>query len=78
MCALSLAAGACAADCAKAAPCPAATNAVTLTLPSGYTYESFKGASPLVIPANSHNILTVTRTADNVFLVTREELETVQ
>ena len=55
-----------------------ASRTVTLTLPSGYTYETFKGATPLAIPANSRNILTVTRTADNVFLVTREELETVQ
>jgi len=49
-----------------------------LSLPSGYIYETFKGATPLTIPANSRNILTITRTADNVFLVSREELETVQ
>ena len=55
-----------------------ANHAVTLTLPNGYTYEVFKGATPLAIPANSRNILTITRTAGNVFLVTREELETVQ
>ena len=53
-------------------------SAVRLTLPFGYTYETFRGAAPLTIPANSRNILTITRTADNVFLVTREELETVQ
>ena len=53
-------------------------NAVRLTLPTGYTYECFKGMSPLTIPAKSTNMLTITRTADNVFLVSREELETVQ
>ena len=52
--------------------------AVTLTLPSGYAYETFKGASPLRIPANSRNILTITRTGENVFLVSREELEIVR
>ena len=51
---------------------------VTLSLPEGYEYESFKGAKPLRIPANSRNILTITRTADTTFLVSREELETVQ
>ena len=53
-------------------------NAVRLTLPTGYEYETFKGARPLIIPAKSRNIITITRTADRVFLVTREELETVQ
>ena len=52
--------------------------AVTLTLPSGYAYETFKGASPLRIPANSRNILTITRTGENVFLVSREELDVVR
>ena len=56
---------------------------VKLTLPAGNTYQSFKGAKPLSIPANSANIITITRVADdgasgNVFLVTREELETLQ
>ena len=53
-------------------------NEVRVTLPSGYEYETVKGATPLTIPANSKNILTITRTADNVFLVSRRELETVQ
>ena len=51
---------------------------VVLTLPEGNVYETLKGVSPLTIPANSRNILTITRTDGNVFLVTREELETVQ
>ena len=51
---------------------------VTLTLPAGYEYEAFKGSTPLRIPANSRNILTITRTADTTFLVSREELETIQ
>ena len=55
-----------------------ATCAVTLTLPSGYTYKAIKGVKPLVIPANSQSILSITRVADDVFLVAREELETIQ
>ena len=50
---------------------------VKLTLPEGYIYESFKGVKPLRIPANSRNIITITRTADRTFLVSREELETL-
>jgi hypothetical protein len=53
-------------------------NDVRVSLPNGYEYETVKGANPLTIPANSRNILTITRTADNVFLVSRKELETVQ
>jgi hypothetical protein len=51
---------------------------VHLTLPAGYVYETFKGAKPLTIPADSRNILTITRTTGDTFLVSREELETVQ
>ena len=51
---------------------------VKLTLPAGYTYETFKGVKPLTIPANSRNMLSITRTAERTFLVSREELETVQ
>ena len=53
-------------------------SAVKLTLPSGYAYETMKGAKPLIIPPNSRNILTLTRVTDGIFLVTREELESVQ
>lgn len=49
-----------------------------VTLPSGYTYETFTGATPLIIPAMSRNIMTLTRTAENTFLVSREVLTTVQ
>lgn len=55
-----------------------ADDEVRVSLPDGYEYETVKGATPLTIPANSKNILTITRTADNVFLVSRRELETVQ
>ena len=65
-----------------------ADHAVRVTLPSGsgnmsFHYQTFKGATPLTLPAYSQSILTVTRVAGgsvggNVFLVTREELETVQ
>ena len=51
---------------------------VHLTFPPGHVYETFRGARPLTIPANSRNMLTITRTADDTFLVSREELETVQ
>ena len=51
---------------------------VSLTLPAGYEYEAFKGTTPLRIPASSRNIITITRTSDRTFLVSREELETVQ
>ena len=50
----------------------------TLTLPSGYSYERLKGTSPLTIPALSTNLLTITRTADRVFFVAREEMESAQ
>lgn len=51
---------------------------IRLTLPSGYTYKCFKGANPLTIPGNSQSILSITRVADTVFLVSREELENVR
>ena len=55
-----------------------ANEAVTLTLPAGNEYKAFKGAKPLTIPANSQHIITITRVADRTFLVSREELETLQ
>ncbi len=55
-----------------------ADHAVKLTLPSGYVYETFKGVTPLTIPANSRNILSITRTAAGTLLGSREGLETVQ
>ena len=62
-----------------------ADHAVNVTLPSMplTEYKTFKGASPLMLPAYSQSILTITRVAGgnaggNVFIVTREELETVQ
>lgn len=56
---------------------------VRLTLPTGNEYKTFKGTKPLTIPASSTSILTITRVAGsnaggNVFLVSREELETVK
>ena len=55
-----------------------ADHEVRLTLPAGYEYETFKGVRPLTIPANSRNMLSITRTADRTFLVSREELESIQ
>ena len=51
---------------------------VTLTLPAGNIYKSFKGTKPLKIPAQSQHILSITRVADTTFLVSREELETLE
>ncbi len=56
---------------------------VKLTLPSGNVYKTFKGTNPLTIPASSTSVLTITRVAGgnaggNVFLVSREELETIE
>ena len=55
-----------------------ADHAVTLTLPSGYVYKAIKGATPLVIPSSSQSILSITRVAEQVFIVSREDLETIQ
>lgn len=55
-----------------------ASKDIKVTLPGGYTYETFKGMSPLTIPAHTINILTITRTANKIFLVSREELEVLQ
>ena len=55
-----------------------AANAVTLSLPAGNTYMAFKGTAPLMIPAQTQCILTITRVADTVFLVSREDLEAIQ
>ena len=51
---------------------------VKLTLPKGYSYETFEGVDPLTIPAGSRNLLSITRTADKTFLVSREKLKTIQ
>ena len=55
-----------------------ADRAVTLTLPSSYSYKTYKGTKPLEIPAKSQCMLSITRVADKTFLVSREELEDVQ
>ena len=55
-----------------------ANRGVTLALPAGYVYETFEGINPLKIPANSTNILTITRTEANTFLVSREKLRRIQ
>ena len=52
--------------------------AVTLTLPTGYAYKTYKRTKPLEIPAKSQCMLSITRVADRTFLVSREELEDVQ
>ena len=47
---------------------------VKIKMPNGFVYEKFKGTNPLVVPATSTNILTVTRTKADTFLLSREEL----
>lgn len=54
------------------------SSAVTLTLPSGYTYETFDGEMPLVIPACSRNLLSITRIGNRLFLVSRQLLKEIQ
>ena len=55
-----------------------ADSEVKLTLPTGYSYETFKGVKPLTIPAKSKSLLSITRVADKTFLVSREDLEDVK
>ena len=52
--------------------------AVHLTLPAGYVYVTPKGKTPLTLPANSMNLITITRLAEQTFLVTRQLLELVK
>jgi hypothetical protein len=51
---------------------------VTLSLPTGYAYKTFKGSKPLAIPAKSQCMISITRVADETFLVAREDLEDVK
>lgn len=51
---------------------------VKMSMPAGNEYMVLKGANPLRIPANSRNILTITRISDDTFLLSREELEVAQ
>ena len=53
-------------------------SAVKLTLPVGYSYEAFDDTMPLIIPPNSVNLLTLTRTADKTFLVSRRRLKSIE
>ena len=54
-----------------------AASAVRITLPKGFVYESFLGAAPLILPAKSTNMLTITRTGNETFLVARRQLQTI-
>ena len=47
---------------------------VKVKMPKGFVYEKFRETNPLVIPATSTNILTITRTKADTFLLSREEL----
>ena len=53
-------------------------NAVALTLPRGFRYLTPAGRKPLHLPANSMNLLTITRVSDDAFLVTRQKLQDVE
>lgn len=55
-----------------------AMRTVRIRLPSGYAYETIGGGDPLTLPANSKSMITITRTAEKTFLVTRQELVAVQ
>ena len=55
-----------------------ADHEVSLSLPSGYSYKTIKGATPLTIPAFSQCIISITRVDANTFLVMREELDDVK
>ena len=55
-----------------------ADHEVSLSLPSGYSYKTIKGATPLTIPASSQCIISITRVDANTFLVMREELDDVK
>jgi len=55
-----------------------AATPVRLTLPAGHTYVTVSGLAPLLIPASSTNLVTVTRMATDTFLVTRQNLEAIK
>ena len=54
-----------------------AATAVTLTLPDGYRYVAAAGKKPLTLPAQSLNLLTLTRLADETFFVSRQKLAVI-
>ena len=56
----------------------AAAIPIRLTLPAGHTYVTVSGLAPLLIPASSTNLVTVTRMATDTFLVTRQNLEAIK
>ncbi len=49
-----------------------------LIMPSGHTYVTVGGLTPLSMPAVSTNLVTITRVAVDTFLVTRQNLEAVK
>ena len=54
------------------------TAPVRLSLPAGHTYVTVSGLAPLLLPASSTNLVTITRMAADTFLVTRQGLEAVK
>ena len=55
-----------------------ATVPVRLSLPAGHTYVTVIGLAPLLLPASSTNLVTITRMAADTFLVTRQSLEAIK
>ncbi len=55
-----------------------ATAPVRLSLPAGHTYVTVSGLAPLLLPASSTNLVTITRMAADTFLVTRQSLEAIK
>ena len=55
-----------------------ATVPVRLSWPAGHTYVTVIGLAPLLLPASSTNLVTITRMAADTFLVTRQSLEAIK
>lgn len=54
-----------------------ADHEVYLVPPAGYVYETIGNDTPLTLPASSTSLLTITRTDDKTFLVTRQTLNVI-
>ena len=55
-----------------------ADSPIRLSLPSGYDYETIDETDPLEIPAASTSIITLKRTGDTAFLLSRRQVRKVK
>ncbi|MCQ2392438.1 MAG: leucine-rich repeat domain-containing protein, partial [Kiritimatiellae bacterium] len=55
-----------------------ASSDIRLRLPTGYAYETIGNGNPLIIPANSTSMVTITQTTATTFLVSRQKLSVIQ